>query len=383
MSDADVRALSRKLADLERRMAGMERSSRLERASVAVDAQSGRSLSVAGTLTAGSRLVALSAALVLGAYVNADGLGHSLWFTVDRPAATPYDLWIRPDGVLEVVTALGVWDVPVSQVAAPKLVALKSTLENDDEQVVLWQTSTQPTVPAPQFGDMWLDPLTAWDPKRWEGEAVGWVVLQAESYESANYLAGTDGWKLFPEGDAQFQDVSAAGLLLGAMNLGATPNLDVRLALRALGFMSPPKLYQLGANYSTTTTDTDPGFGTMTYTGDGTDFSGFSGTHNVCIQIELDVSVGGAVPAGQTIVSLSKNGGAAISPDMRLQFPSASSRNILGRTYWQTCNFIAGAPQDYFEIAARQSAAGNAYTLTTGCRVQLTCWPQLDRFLTA
>lgn len=258
MSTAADVALARRFAEFERRLQGLERGTRLDRAAIVVD-DTGRSVGVTGAVVAGSREGALLAARALtGLLPMAAGVARSVYFTAEEPvAAIAEDLWLRSDNVL--VQLGGVWVELADQSGVPAIAALRSALTTDDGRIVVWVDAAYPTGgPAPAFGDLWLQAATV--SYRWEGDA-GWQPLVPPEGQSLNYVAGEEGWTITPDGDSQFRDLSALGQVSG--NAGSFDTLEVggvnilaTLGDSSIGKLLGARLALQGSNIGMSTTKT-------------------------------------------------------------------------------------------------------------------------------
>lgn len=254
-----VDSLARRFADFERRLKGLERGTRLDRAAVVVD-DTGRSVAVTPAVVTGSRDNALQAARALaGLFPAGDGIARSVYFTAEEPTAPAVlDLWLRVDNTLTQYDGAA-WVELADQSAVGPVAGLRSALATDDGRIVLWSTPTTPaTGPDPAFGDLWLQAETV--AYRWEG-ATGWQPLVTTEGQSLNYVPGEDGWGITPDGDSQFKDITSLGQI-AAPSLSADAiildgvDLSAVLGASSIGKIKSGRLAQQGSNPAVTTTFT-------------------------------------------------------------------------------------------------------------------------------
>lgn len=187
--------------------------------------------------------------------------------------------------------------------------------------------------------------------------------LVIDQLKSPNYdpVAG-DGWAIFKDGDAVFTGgIQGPRLRLGPMNFGTTPYLNLYSYFSALGEVGEINDQRLPANYVTTTTATDPGFGSISLPL----VSGFTGqrTFIVKVTVELDIQTSGAVIPSGTLVGQFWKGGSVDGSQLICAYKTANQRQTLSRTWINSVVYVAGAPQSTFTFTVRTTAGPDMYQL--------------------
>lgn len=260
--------LARKLAELERRLKGLERGTRLDRAAVVVDS-AGTSLDVRQAL-ADSTTASYHLALALTQVVTpADqALGTVPARFSDAPTADELDpaggsegdvLFLRAEQTLWRHRG-GAWVFGTvnEQAQAPAFAAADQAVTTADGVILTTWQATEP--PAGNFGDLWFKTDTANAPHRWT-DATGWQPLNVTSAQSANYVPAEAGWAITADGGSQFKDLSVLGqasvpqLSVDELVLGGT-NLVETLGGYSIGKIISGRLAQQGADLAMSTTIT-------------------------------------------------------------------------------------------------------------------------------
>ena len=210
MTSSDIRALAKRLAELERRLKGAERGSRLQYSSVLLG--DGANLNVPRALAAGAdapaKMAAALAATIPLADVS-DGL-LTVYFTEILPAAgNTGDLWLmRPENALRRYDGTS-WQALDDQATADAIAGAYGDLSTEDGFIDTYWTTTAPG--SGLIGDLWFRIDNGNAPHRWDG--TGWQALGVSEAQSVTYQPGAAGWGFKANGDGQVADLQVLGQL--------------------------------------------------------------------------------------------------------------------------------------------------------------------------
>lgn len=211
--------------------------------------------------------------------------------------------------------------------------------------------------------------------------AAGDGSLVIDQMKSPNYDGISHGWAVFKNGAATFFNaITGNNFVLGPMNLGATPYLNLMKYFANLGETSVPAWKQISALYTTTSAFADPGFGNLSLPLNA-NFNGGS-TSNIYVYAFINADSNGTVPSGQFDLQVLKDGSAMANGSGMSWNPGAANvRMPLVGVWTDTCVYVAGAPQSTFTVQAKDSAGPNHYSIHSNSFVMVAETPVLSTFL--
>lgn len=212
-------------------------------------------------------------------------------------------------------------------------------------------------------------------------DAIAGQYLITPAVKSPNYdPVGHHGWSINKDGTATFfNTIQGNNIVLGPMNLGGTPYLNLIKYFSMLGETCTPKWTASNGLISTTTSYQDP-FGNLALPLSA-QFNGVA-TANITITLFGSINSGGTIPSGDFNAKAQKDGVDIPDGSGATYNPGAANVRIPVIGEWtSTVVYAAGAPQSNFNVLVKDTAGPNHYIVHSNSFVRVSVVPLLDSFL--